>query len=289
MTDINKPGIYTIENNINNKIYIGSTYRPIEKRLSEHKTDLKKNKHCSKLLQQDYNTYGIENFTFKVLENIEDSSQIRKIETQWLKTIRPDYNKKSVANDIVDYTPELRKKMSIAHGGRPFEAYDLQGNYVKTFDTQRQCCRELGIKQSNLFHCLKGNTNTIKGYRFKYVGEDFKFVKSTYVKQFPKDVNVGRVPTQQQIEKHKKSMAKFHKENPGAWKLNEQECIELARHRFNAILEVYEDGKLINTFLSVKEASITLNIKQPCISSRMNKPRIRNTKYRYVFIKKELK
>lgn len=286
--DYSKPGVYVIENTINKRIYIGSTKKSIKERLNRHRCDLKNNKHVSKLLQEDINKYGIENFTFKVLENLEDEKQIRKTEYYWIKIIKPEYNSKGVITTVVDYTPSLRTKMSRSHGGKSFEVYDLNGNYVKTFYSQHRCAEELKLNQSNIWNCLKGNSDTIKGYRFKYVGEDFKFVKSNYVRQFPKDLNKGRIPTKEQIEKRKISIAKFHKNNPGAFKLTKEQSIQVARKKFNAILEVYVEGILIDSFLSVKEASSSLKIKQSCISCRINKPRIRNTKYKYVFVKKEL-
>ena len=70
--------------------------------------------------------------------------------------------------------------MSVSHGGRPFEVYDLNDNYIKTFDTQHECSRELNMKQSNIWSCLKGKTKSLKGFKFKYVGEDFKHAKSEY-------------------------------------------------------------------------------------------------------------
>lgn len=56
-------GIYQIRNIINNKIYIGSSAN-IKKRWSEHKRDLKNNKHDNGHLQGAYNKYGVSVFEY---------------------------------------------------------------------------------------------------------------------------------------------------------------------------------------------------------------------------------
>lgn len=68
---------YQIKNLINNKIYIGITELPVEKRFSQHKHMLINNTHPNYLLQPDWNIYGEKNFSFELIEslnfdNIED-------------------------------------------------------------------------------------------------------------------------------------------------------------------------------------------------------------------------
>lgn len=56
-------GIYKITNKVNNKIYIGESM-DIDERWGKHKIDLQSNCHHSWKLQNDWNKYGEENFTF---------------------------------------------------------------------------------------------------------------------------------------------------------------------------------------------------------------------------------
>lgn len=67
-------GVYRIVNNINGKLYIGSTGSKggFNKRWSYHLTDLRQNKHHSRHLQRAWNKYGEESFIFEILEIIED-------------------------------------------------------------------------------------------------------------------------------------------------------------------------------------------------------------------------
>lgn len=64
-----KTGVYRISNKINKKIYIGSASQSggIRGRYSEHKSDLRSNKHPNKHLQSAWNKYGEVNFIFEVI------------------------------------------------------------------------------------------------------------------------------------------------------------------------------------------------------------------------------
>ena len=60
-------GIYCIENNINNKKYIGQSIH-IHRRWSEHKYHLNNNTHDNDYLQKSWNKYGSDCFEFKIIE-----------------------------------------------------------------------------------------------------------------------------------------------------------------------------------------------------------------------------
>lgn len=73
-----KSGIYCIKNDINNKVYVGKA-KKLENRWEQHKNKLLDNKHDNIYLQEDFNKYGIESFTFSVLEYVPEQSNLDKI------------------------------------------------------------------------------------------------------------------------------------------------------------------------------------------------------------------
>lgn len=90
-------GIYKITNNINNKSYIGKSIK-IEQRWKNHIFGAMSHKvpieQCSPL-QADIRKFGIENFTFQVLELCE-KEDLNSNETKWikkLKTFENGYNR----------------------------------------------------------------------------------------------------------------------------------------------------------------------------------------------------
>jgi group I intron endonuclease len=86
--------VYKIKNKITNQYYIGvDSYYP--KRLKQHQTSLRNNKHRNKHLQSSYNKYGNENFSFKLLESCisREIMLIKEIEyIKYFKSLKNGFN-----------------------------------------------------------------------------------------------------------------------------------------------------------------------------------------------------
>lgn len=75
--------IYRITNNINKKVYIGMTIRPIGIRWSQHLYS-SKNSEC--YLYRSMRKYGIDNFEIKtLLDEIKSFSKLKELEKQYIK------------------------------------------------------------------------------------------------------------------------------------------------------------------------------------------------------------
>lgn len=123
-------GVYRIVNNINGKLYIGSTGSKggFKKRWSYHLTDLRQNKHHSRHLQRAWNKYGEESFVFEILETIEDfTKETLLIREQHYLDLYKSYDvnlgynicKISGSSLGVKKTPEQIKQMSELRKGKP--------------------------------------------------------------------------------------------------------------------------------------------------------------------------
>jgi group I intron endonuclease len=77
-----KSGIYKIECLIDNKVYIGQSV-DTKRRLGTHKSKLRSNKHDNTYLQNYINKYGMENFTFEIIE-ICELDELDSKETYWI-------------------------------------------------------------------------------------------------------------------------------------------------------------------------------------------------------------
>ena len=79
-------GIYKITNKINGKAYIGKS-SDIEKRWQYHLNNYTSNREYNKTLYRAFRKYGINNFSFEVLEELSDKydEQSNEREQYWIK------------------------------------------------------------------------------------------------------------------------------------------------------------------------------------------------------------
>lgn len=83
--------IYCIKNLLNDRVYVGSTVNPADRK-REHFRDLFINKHHSHTLQTDYNKFGKESFVFiELLNNIDLSERFKK-EQIYIDKLNSFYN-----------------------------------------------------------------------------------------------------------------------------------------------------------------------------------------------------
>jgi len=86
----NVSGVYTIQNNVSGKIYIGSS-KVLNNRLRQHRSALRGGYHQNIHLQYSWNKYGEEAFTFRTLL-ICAPEQMRQYEQRVIDGLRPEYN-----------------------------------------------------------------------------------------------------------------------------------------------------------------------------------------------------
>lgn len=168
-------GIYTISNEVTGDCYVGSTTVSFHNRRRDHFKNLRKGTHHSRKLQNAFNKYGEASFKFNPIECLDLEDVIPSLEQYWINMISPKYNMTlSVNMKGFKHSENTKLKISRVQGGRDFEVYK-EGVRVGVYRTQRECAEYLGLRQSKISMCLLGKNNTHKGYKFKYVGEDFNF------------------------------------------------------------------------------------------------------------------
>lgn len=139
--------IYMITNNVNGRIYIGSAV-DFRARQYTHLSDLRRGKHHSQKLQNAFNKYGEASFTFAVIQEVEDKSQLVPREQYWLDLHksygRDGYNISPTAGNCIGVkhsaetrakisaalrnrspSEDTRRKLSAAHKGRTYSSETL--------------------------------------------------------------------------------------------------------------------------------------------------------------------
>jgi len=111
-------GVYCIKNQVNGKLYIGSTIHFI-KRQYEHWRALKKNTHHSIYLQRAWNKYGEQSFNFIILEKVTPENCITR--EQWYLDWYPnEYNMSKTAGSCLGMkmSEETKIKLSLINLGK---------------------------------------------------------------------------------------------------------------------------------------------------------------------------
>lgn len=96
---LNHKGIYSIVNIVTGQLYVGSSYQ-MDRRKSNHFSNLRNNCHLNKQLQRDFNKYGAFAFEFKVIERVNDITSLLEREQYWideLKSFINGYNHEAIA------------------------------------------------------------------------------------------------------------------------------------------------------------------------------------------------
>ena len=111
--------IYKITNNLNNKIYIGQTIRPVEDRWKRHINDALNNvldTHFARAIRY----YKPENFSLTIIDTATTQDELNQKEQYWIQfydSINQGYNEtdaisKCGGNTYKSKTPEEMKKIS---------------------------------------------------------------------------------------------------------------------------------------------------------------------------------
>lgn len=188
-------GIYIITNLINNKVYIGESL-DIYRRWEEHKEDLNKNTHHSYKLQQDWNTYGADNFKFEIISVLDksiakfvDEYILLVYEDKYIKqydSINNGYNVENTLEKVLNGDKIISNNIK---SSKMAEAYKIKINELKEFIEENRQIRKNIIYNSKelaklLNVCIDDlkekliNKNIIKNKRKGYRVYDCKFILS---------------------------------------------------------------------------------------------------------------
>jgi group I intron endonuclease len=203
-----KTGIYTITNVITKHIYVGAASN-IKKRLNDHLYSLRKNVHDNNYLQNSFNKYGEEVFSFEILEEC-DKKYLYSQEHYWCNMLNShDRNfgfnlKPTHPNNISFFTEEIRdkikqkalgrkwseeykelfrqkklgKKLSSEHIKKAKEGrykkvyqYSLKGDFIKEWESAQLIQQELKISASHICNCCnnKKSYKSSKGFKWSYI------------------------------------------------------------------------------------------------------------------------
>ena len=157
--------IYKITNLLNEKIYIGQTKQPIEKRFLQHSK-------ANSPLGQAMRDCGLENFTIEVIERYQN--ELNEREKFWIKVLKSKSpNGYNLSNGGEG---SFRRKKDIHFLNTSFNRIEVStkiANLRKDFDlTQKELSDKIGMNQSVLNRIEKG-TRPIRYDELKNIADYF--------------------------------------------------------------------------------------------------------------------
>ena len=197
-------GIYKITNEINGDCYIGSS-KDIERRWKQHLyLSQKQGKRSEYHLYRAFRKFGIENFSFAVLELCQEE-QLIELEQKYYSIYNPTYNniqpkenpacneeiKKKIKQEckkaFARHSEETKEKIyrnlqkgresegfnAKKHAPRKIRAIKLSDGSTQEFDSLYQAEMKIGVSRSSICQILseKHKRKQSKGYTFEYVSK----------------------------------------------------------------------------------------------------------------------
>lgn len=155
-------GIYKITNKINGKSYIGQSTN-IAKRWSHHLAVAQNDKYSQQqwYIHRAIRKYGKENFIFEVLEEC-PKELLNEREIYWIAKF-DTYNNGYNLTLGGTFCQHLCLKI---------DQYNLQGEYIQTFESISEASTILDISIGNIVTCLKRRTQSAGNYIWRYHGEE---------------------------------------------------------------------------------------------------------------------
>lgn len=167
---LNQSGVYTIENTVNGKLYVGSAVN-FKQRFSVHKSLLRRGKHINRHLQSAWVKYGENLFRFRIFI-ICDKGNVLFYEQKVIDVYHPEYNICPVAGNTLGqvFSIKARKKMSESAKRKHFSVEHRrkisESLRIRVYsDETRKKLSESGKRESNCFTGIaqRGESNPFQG------------------------------------------------------------------------------------------------------------------------------
>ncbi len=171
--------IYKITNNLNNRVYIGSSI-DVERRWKQHKEASinEKDHHYNYPLMVAFREFGIANFTFEVVDTLPDYQTMIQVEHDWIikeNCVVPNgYNQTDNTNSPM-FDPNVAKKMSDTKRnkyGKRVSEIDLNGNIISVWESLAEAGEKTGLDRFKISDVCNGRRLTTGDRIFRFLDEE---------------------------------------------------------------------------------------------------------------------
>ena len=157
-------GVYKITNTITGDFYIGSS-NDVKRRLASHKWPSKWKRYPNNPMYQDMNKYGLENFAFEILAEVEEGS-LKEKEQQFIEMLKPTYNQMNAKGLDIERQKECKKEYQKSDKGK--ESHRKANNKYKKSDKGKESNRKSCNKYNNQLCYYNGETLTLNALSMRF-------------------------------------------------------------------------------------------------------------------------
>ena len=173
----NISAVYKITNTITGDFYIGSS-KDVKQRWANHKCKSTWNKCPNNPMYQDMIKYGLDNFEFEILAEVEVAS-LKETEQQFIETLKPTYNNRNANGLDIERQKEYNKKYNKKYN-KEYKKTDKYKNYQKEYqksdkfkdyhksDKYKESHRKSSNKYNNQLCYYNGETLTLQALRKRF-------------------------------------------------------------------------------------------------------------------------
>ena len=150
---MNIAGVYKITNNITGDFYIGSS-KDIKIRWASHKRPSVHKQRPNSKLYKAMASYGLDNFTFEV---IEETDNLREREQYWIEQLKPSYNNNWAQGLDIERSRLYNREYHKAHYDYELAAVKAYNNRVCLYkgETLTLNALALRLRQQGIAHPYK--------------------------------------------------------------------------------------------------------------------------------------
>ena len=278
-TMLNSKGVYLISHKCTTIKYVGSTCCAggFKDRWKRHLNGLIRGI-GNKILLNIYHKYGIDGFTFSILEVLDtcNEKEIRTRELFWINQLNTYYDGANCSLDTnCSFKLSKHYPLTEAHKLKLKESspsrkkvymYNLEGTLLNTFESSVDADRFLGLRKGRISDKISRKIFYKGIYYFSY---------------FPIDFIPGELKKKRNLERAKKTV-NTHKEN--GWEVSKKQREKLRLNNPNSIkIELYNinTGEVLKKFYSLNECDDYLHLTRGA-TSKVLKGKAKTLKRKYL-------
>ncbi len=152
--------IYTIQNQINNKIYIGQSIN-VRDRINEHKRKIRNKIHENTLINKDAQIFGLSTFTFNIIYTASTQNELNTKECEYIMKFNAFYRLGgyNIAKGGIGVLGQITKQVY---------QFDLNGRFLNKFNSTREASRIINIDCAGIVRSCNKILKSYKKFIWSY-------------------------------------------------------------------------------------------------------------------------